>query len=531
MAMPVGQVLQEAIVARALAPGAVKPGGNETCPMLRPTKLFIGGITRNTTTKQLRDHFTKYGRVLDCVAMRQGDGRPRGFGYVTLDSSAAADDAMAVAQVIDGRVVDMKRAVPEGSMSSSPQSRMHTPSQKGASGKMTPQGQQEFLFDYCSSPLAVGWPWNNPAVAAASAAAASLADMHKMQSYGLGMSPDCVELLSGTHAAPPGLHLGSDWDMPSTPTAWGANLSAEAPEFVPGSERPVLGEITNSNSLKVQKISPAEPGLVTRSAKAKSLEINTDDIENVDPETIEPAAEMSPMYASAPARVEEGDDDSTDEEETDDEFTFDTMVDGPPPSIGSVEHSTGNCKRCNFFPKGRCQNGAQCSFCHYPHEKRKPSRQEKRDRRAAWASSNEEAETLGSLALPRSLPSPLALTCEAFSELAMGLSSPAYSSYASTPAGFTMSWQPDEEVSPMCGQAQATLLATGPPLLSTVPVSPQAAQPLAKMVTMGTQTDNVDTEKIGEEETDATYTREELLRLRVETEKAQFGLKTLALSS
>merc|ERR550532_1395030 len=83
----------------------------------RPAKLFIGGITRHTTTKQLRDHFSRYGRVLDCVPMRQPDGRPRGFGYVTLDSPNAADRCLAEPQVIDGRVVDMKRAVPEGSSS------------------------------------------------------------------------------------------------------------------------------------------------------------------------------------------------------------------------------------------------------------------------------------------------------------------------------------------------------------------------------------------------------------------------------
>merc|ERR1719331_3561239 len=79
---------------------------------VRPTKLFIGGITRNTSTKMLRDHFSCFGRVLDCVAMRQPDGRPRGFGYVTLDSPAAANRCLAEPQVIDGRVVDMKRAVP-----------------------------------------------------------------------------------------------------------------------------------------------------------------------------------------------------------------------------------------------------------------------------------------------------------------------------------------------------------------------------------------------------------------------------------
>ena len=41
------------------------------------------------------------------------------------------------------------------------------------------------------------------------------------------------------------------------------------------------------------------------------------------------------------------------------------------PSIGSAEHSLGTCKRCNFYPKGRCQNGYDCEFCHYDHEKRK----------------------------------------------------------------------------------------------------------------------------------------------------------------
>jgi len=91
-----------------------------------PAKLFIGGITRNTTTKTLHDHFAAFGAVLDCVAMKMSDGRPRGFGYVTLDSAAAADRVLAEPQVIDGRVVDMKRAVPEaqgsGSKTSAPQS-------------------------------------------------------------------------------------------------------------------------------------------------------------------------------------------------------------------------------------------------------------------------------------------------------------------------------------------------------------------------------------------------------------------------
>jgi hypothetical protein len=53
------------------------------------------------------------------------------------------------------------------------------------------------------------------------------------------------------------------------------------------------------------------------------------------------------------------------------------------PSIGSALHYAGECKRCNFFAKGRCLNDKNCSFCHYPHDKNKLSRQEKREHRAA----------------------------------------------------------------------------------------------------------------------------------------------------
>merc|ERR1712188_268414 len=40
------------------------------------------------------------------------------------------------------------------------------------------------------------------------------------------------------------------------------------------------------------------------------------------------------------------------------------------PSIGSIGHFAGQCSRCCFFPKGRCENGYNCRFCHFEHEKR-----------------------------------------------------------------------------------------------------------------------------------------------------------------
>jgi hypothetical protein len=44
------------------------------------------------------------------------------------------------------------------------------------------------------------------------------------------------------------------------------------------------------------------------------------------------------------------------------------------PSIGSVGHNDGSCKRCAFFPKGRCLNGADCTHCHFDHVSRPRAR-------------------------------------------------------------------------------------------------------------------------------------------------------------
>jgi hypothetical protein len=46
------------------------------------------------------------------------------------------------------------------------------------------------------------------------------------------------------------------------------------------------------------------------------------------------------------------------------------------PSVGSAKHAEGLCKRCCFFPKGRCSNGYGCEFCHLEHEKRNREKKE-----------------------------------------------------------------------------------------------------------------------------------------------------------
>lgn len=76
-----------------------------------PCKLFVGGISAQTTTEALRTHFSKYGRLIDAVVMSK-NGRPRGFGFVTFDMTVPALKALAEPQWLDGRLVDVKRAVP-----------------------------------------------------------------------------------------------------------------------------------------------------------------------------------------------------------------------------------------------------------------------------------------------------------------------------------------------------------------------------------------------------------------------------------
>uniref|UniRef100_V9KI11 Heterogeneous nuclear ribonucleoproteins A2/B1-like protein n=1 Tax=Callorhinchus milii TaxID=7868 RepID=V9KI11_CALMI len=76
-------------------------------------KLFIGGLSFDTTEETLKKYFEQWGKLTDCVVMRDPSSkRSRGFGFVTFSSAEEVDDAMAARpHKIDGRVVEPKRAV------------------------------------------------------------------------------------------------------------------------------------------------------------------------------------------------------------------------------------------------------------------------------------------------------------------------------------------------------------------------------------------------------------------------------------
>ncbi|KAM8934799.1 heterogeneous nuclear ribonucleoprotein A3 [Pelodytes ibericus] len=76
-------------------------------------KLFIGGLSFETTDDSLREHFEQWGKLTDCVVMRDPQTkRSRGFGFVTYSCVEEVDAAMAARpHKVDGRVVEPKRAV------------------------------------------------------------------------------------------------------------------------------------------------------------------------------------------------------------------------------------------------------------------------------------------------------------------------------------------------------------------------------------------------------------------------------------
>ncbi|KAM3178466.1 hypothetical protein ACTXT7_002486 [Hymenolepis weldensis] len=77
-------------------------------------KLFIGGLTPNTTEDHLKDYYSKWGEIVDVVVMKDSQSsRSRGFGFVTYKEPEMVDAAQANRpHEVDGKVVEAKRAMP-----------------------------------------------------------------------------------------------------------------------------------------------------------------------------------------------------------------------------------------------------------------------------------------------------------------------------------------------------------------------------------------------------------------------------------
>ncbi|CDO95417.1 unnamed protein product [Kluyveromyces dobzhanskii CBS 2104] len=76
-------------------------------------KMFIGGLNWETTEDGLRDYFSKYGAVAEVKIMKDtATGRSRGFGFLTFESASSVDEVVKTQHILDGKVIDPKRAIP-----------------------------------------------------------------------------------------------------------------------------------------------------------------------------------------------------------------------------------------------------------------------------------------------------------------------------------------------------------------------------------------------------------------------------------
>ncbi|KAH7025823.1 uncharacterized protein B0I36DRAFT_149557 [Microdochium trichocladiopsis] len=83
----------------------------------KTSKIFVGGVSQETTEAEFKDYFAQFGRVVDATLMMDKDtGRPRGFGFVTFESEAGVDACLNTPLEIHGKAIEVKKAQPRGNM-------------------------------------------------------------------------------------------------------------------------------------------------------------------------------------------------------------------------------------------------------------------------------------------------------------------------------------------------------------------------------------------------------------------------------
>lgn len=78
----------------------------------RGTKIFVGGLSWQTSDVAFRDYFAAFGEVESAVVMRTGEGKSRGFGFVIFKEPHTVQQVLKTRDLeLDGRKIDCKPAV------------------------------------------------------------------------------------------------------------------------------------------------------------------------------------------------------------------------------------------------------------------------------------------------------------------------------------------------------------------------------------------------------------------------------------
>ncbi|CAL4160479.1 unnamed protein product, partial [Meganyctiphanes norvegica] len=89
-------------------------GANGPSDVDEKGKMFVGGLSWETTQESLQQYFSRFGELTDCVVMKNNEtGRSRGFGFITFGDFNNVDVVLKTGpHKLDGRNIDPKACNP-----------------------------------------------------------------------------------------------------------------------------------------------------------------------------------------------------------------------------------------------------------------------------------------------------------------------------------------------------------------------------------------------------------------------------------
>merc|ERR1712157_133174 len=108
-----GRVVEAKISA---APGQNSPSGSsQAASSKRRPKVFVGGLSTETTDDDFRKYFEQFGEISESQILQDHyTGRSRGFGFITFTTEEAAEKVFAKGRFheLKGKLVEAKSATP-----------------------------------------------------------------------------------------------------------------------------------------------------------------------------------------------------------------------------------------------------------------------------------------------------------------------------------------------------------------------------------------------------------------------------------